>query len=218
MENNEQLVKQNEKKIYTIERVEPKNNIVYCFTKRFLDIFLSIVVLVVLSLPMIIIAIIIRLDSPGPAFFRQDRLGKNGKTFIMYKYRTMYTDAEKDGPQWAKENDSRCTKVGLYLRKTRIDELPQFINVLKGEMSLVGPRPEREYFYDKFETYIKGFRYRLAVLPGITGLAQVNGGYNLLPEEKIVYDMEYIRNMSFTMDLYCFLKTFLILFTSDGAR
>lgn len=157
MENNEQLVKQNEKRIYTIERVEPKNNIVYCFTKRFLDIFLSIFVLVVLSLPMIIIAIIIRLDSPGPAFFRQDRLGKNGKTFIMYKYRTMYTDAEKDGPQWAKENDSRCTKVGLYLRKTRIDELPQFINVLKGEMSLVGPRPEREYFYDKFETYIKVF-------------------------------------------------------------
>lgn len=101
----------------------------------------------------------------------------------------MRTDAEKDGPKWAERSDDRCTRFGALLRKTRLDELPQLWNILKGEMSFVGPRPERKYFYEQFEKYIVGFSNRLVVIPGLTGYAQVNGGYELAPEEKIVYDM-----------------------------
>ncbi|MGB4627108.1 MAG: sugar transferase, partial [Erysipelotrichaceae bacterium] len=116
------------------------------------------------------------------------------------------------------ENDSRCTKVGNFLRKTRIDELPQLVNVIKGDMSLVGPRPERRHFYEEFEEYINGFHHRLVVKPGITGLAQITGGYNLLPEEKIIYDMQYIEKMSFKLDAYCILMTLVVVFTHEGAR
>lgn len=207
-----------EKKTYVIEYVEPKKQVFYYFIKRFFDFLLSLLALIILAIPMVVIAIIIRLDSPGPAIFSQERLGKGGKPFILYKFRTMRIDAEKDGPQWAQENDSRCTKVGNFLRKTRIDEFPQFINVVKGDMSLVGPRPERKHFYDEFEKYIKGFSNRLVVRPGITGLAQVTGGYDLLPEEKIVYDMKYIKEMSIKLDFYCILQTVRVVFTHDGAR
>ena len=205
-------------KTYSIERIEPNISKFYSFVKRFFDLFVSIFTLAVLLLPLLIISIIIRLDSTGPAFFRQERLGMNGKAFTIYKFRTMKLNAEKLGPQWAKENDTRCTKVGRFLRKTRLDELPQLINVIKGDMSIVGPRPEREYFYDEFEKYIFGFRNRLAVRPGITGLAQVNGGYDLKPEEKIIYDMEYISKISLKLDLHCIIKTVSIIFTHDGAR
>ena len=150
--------------------------------------------------------------------FRQERLGKDGKPFVMYKFRSMHVDAEVNGPQWAEKKDDRCTRIGSILRKTRLDELPQFFNILKGEMSLVGPRPERPYFYDQFETYIHGFRNRLVVRPGLTGWAQVSGGYDLLPEEKIVYDMEYISKMSVGMDLRCIFKTVRLIFTHEGAR
>ena len=109
----------------------------------------------------------------------------------------MRLNAEENGPQWANEQDSRCTHVGQFLRRTRLDELPQLYNILRGDMSFVGPRPERAYFYRKFETYIPGFSNRLMVVPGLTGYAQVNGGYSLKPEEKIVYDMEYIENAPF---------------------
>ena len=105
-----------------------------------------------------------------------------------------------------------------FLRKTRLDELPQLINIFKGDMSIVGPRPERAYFYDQFDTYIHGFRNRMAVRPGLTGWAQVNGGYDLRPEEKIVYDMEYINNMSVKMDIVCMFKTIKLVFTHEGAR
>ena len=169
-------------------------------------------------IPMILIGIWIKADTPGPVLFKQERLGTIGKPFMIYKFRTMYTDAEVNGPQWAKKNDDRCTRAGQLLRKTRLDELPQLWNILVGEMSFVGPRPERCYFYDMFETYISGFRNRLAVKPGLTGWAQVNGGYDLRPEEKIVYDMEYIRNQSLMMDINCLLKTFSIIFTHKGAR
>ncbi len=218
MKNERQLLNEERKKTYVIERIEPNNSLVYVCIKRFLDFMISLGVIILLCIPMLIVGLIIRLESPGPAIFKQDRLGKNSKPFIMYKFRTMTTDAEKDGPRWAEKNDSRCTKVGLFLRKTRIDELPQFLNVIKGDMSLVGPRPEREYFYEKFEKYIKGFSNRLVVLPGITGLAQVSGGYDLLPEEKIIYDMEYISKMSLKMDFYCIFKTISVIFTHDGAR
>ena len=127
-------------------------------------------------------------------------------------------DAEADGPQWAKKDDCRCTRLGTFLRHTRLDELPQLWNILKGDMSLVGPRPERACFYEEFETYIHGFHYRLLVKPGLTGLAQVNGGYDLKPEEKIVYDIQYIENQSILTDMNCLLKTVSLVFTHEGAR
>lgn len=190
----------------------------YLFVKRIFDISVSFIAGTILLVPLIIVGILICLDSPGPALFCQERLGKNGKPFTMIKFRSMILEAEKDGPQWAKVNDKRCTRLGRFLRKSRIDELPQLINILLGHMSFVGPRPERAVFYDEFEKYIPNFRDRLLVQPGLTGLAQVNGGYNLLPEEKIVYDMEYIRNRSIRMDLKCLWKTVEVVFTHDGAR
>ncbi len=137
---------------------------------------------------------------------------------MMYKFRSMREDAEKDGPQWAERNDDRCTRVGIFLRKTRLDEIPQLLNILHGEMSFVGPRPERAVFYREFEQYIVGFSQRMLVKPGLTGHAQVNGGYDLLPEEKILFDMEYIKQRSFSMDLKCLLKTVMIVFSHEGAR
>lgn len=156
----------------------------YLITKRAFDIVCSFLGLLILAIPMIIIALIITLDSPGPPIFKQERLGLHGKPFMIYKFRSMRLDAEENGPQWADEQDPRCTHFGQILRRTRLDELPQFYNILRGDMSFVGPRPERAYFYGEFEKYIPGFSNRLMVVPGLTGHAQVNGGYSLKPEEK----------------------------------
>ena len=190
----------------------------YLIIKRVFDIVVSVIAGALLLIPMVIIAALICIDSKGPALFCQERLGENGKPFTMYKFRSMHMDAEIDGPQWASKDDGRCTKLGKILRSSRLDELPQLINILKGEMSLVGPRPERAFFYDEFEKYIPNFRDRLLVRPGLTGYAQVNGGYDLLPEEKIVYDMEYIAERSIKMDMMCILKTIAVVFSRDGAR
>lgn len=190
----------------------------YLFMKRMLDVGFSAVGLIILAIPMAVIAICIKIDSPGPVFFKQERLGLNGKPFMIYKFRTMRNDAEKGGPRWASKNDERCTKFGRRLRQSRLDELPQLLNILKGEMSFVGPRPERAYFYDKFVAYIPDFPKRLQVKPGLTGLAQVNGGYDLIPEEKLKYDMEYIRSRSIIMDFNCTIKTVRLVFTHEGAR
>lgn len=190
----------------------------YFLCKRFFDVVVSAVGLAICALPMLLIGVLVRLDSEGPAIYAQERLGLNEKPFIMYKFRTMYLDAEANGPQWAEKNDIRRTKVGIFLRKTRLDELPQFINILKGEMSLVGPRPERAYFYNKFDETVPGFRRRMMVIPGVTGLAQVNGGYELSPDEKLVYDMEYIRSQNFLLDLKCIVWTVKLVFTHKGAR
>lgn len=203
---------------YNIEKVLPEKKLGYEFAKRLLDLILALLFFLLLLIPMIFIGIIIKLDSKGPVIFKQERVGKNGRQFMMYKFRTMKDDAEKDGPQWAENNDSRCTRVGRFLRTVRLDELPQVVNVIKGDMSFVGPRPERQYFYDEFEKYIHGFSYRTAVTPGITGWAQVNGGYELLPEEKIVYDMEYIKKRSMLLDLKCFFLTIKVVFTREGSR
>lgn len=205
-------------KLYQVDPVIPEVSGFYRLLKRTADIAAGLSVAVFGALPMLVIAALIKLDSKGPVIFRQERLGKDGKPFVMYKFRSMNVDAEVNGPQWAEKEDDRCTRIGCILRKTRLDELPQFFNILKGEMSLVGPRPERPYFYDEFETYIHGFRNRLVVRPGLTGWAQVSGGYDLLPEEKIVYDMEYISKMSVGMDLRCIFKTVRLIFTHEGAR
>lgn len=201
-----------------IEEVRVGNRPFFFFIKRIFDIVFSVISLIFMCIPMIIIAVVICIDSKGSALYKQERLGKDGVPFMMYKFRSMYIDAESNGPCWAKKQDERITKVGKFLRQSRLDELPQFFNVIKGDMSVVGPRPEREYFYNKFETYIHGFRNRLAVRPGITGWAQVNGGYELRPEEKIEYDMEYIRRMSFRTDLSCIIRTVKLVFTHEGAR
>lgn len=190
----------------------------YLAAKRVFDFSAALIGLVVLIIPMAVIAVIIALDSPGNPIFRQERLGKNGKPFMICKFRSMRLDAEKDGPRWADADDKRCTQFGAFLRRTRLDELPQLWNILRGDMSFVGPRPERRFFYEKFEAYIAGFSNRMAVVPGLTGHAQVNGGYELKPEEKIVYDMEYIEKQSLWFDIKCLLKTVCIVCSGNGAR
>ncbi len=203
-----------------IRKIEkPKLMPRYSFWKRIFDIITSFVASIALIVPMYLIAVIIKLDSKGPVFYKQERLGENGKSFMLIKFRSMYLDAEKDGAKWAKKNDERCTRVGAFLRKFRLDELPQIpFNILTGDMSFVGPRPEREYFYREFATYIDGFEQRLYVKPGLTGLAQISGGYNLKPEEKIIYDLDYIENRSVLLDLKIMLKTILVVCSSKGAR
>ena len=209
--------KQELEKIY-IERPKLRKQTGYLIVKRTFDFLCALIALVILLIPMAVIALVIMVDSPGSPLFKQERLGKNGRPFMIYKFRTMRLDAEASGPQWADKDDDRCTHIGGFLRKVRLDELPQLFNILKGDMSIVGPRPERKYFYDQFEEYIVGFSYRLLVTPGLTGYAQINGGYDLKPEEKIVYDMKYIENRSVRMDLMCIVRTIRVIFSGDGAR
>ena len=197
-------------RVIEVERIDPAalpDRRGYLFVKRAVDVTLSLAALAVLAVPMAFIALAVKLDSPGPVFYRQERLGKNGKPFQLVKFRSMRMDAEKERAQWAKEHDPRVTRMGHIMRVCRLDELPQFWGVVKGDLSLVGPRPERAVFYDAFEKYIPGFKQRLMVTPGITGLAQVNGGYDLKPAEKIQYDVEYIKHQSLGMDMAILLKT-----------
>ena len=204
-----------------VERIDvdslPKRG-AYHIIKRLFDVVLCSLALIVLSPIMVIIAIAIKIDSPGPAIFKQERLGKNGKPFMLHKFRSMSITAEADGAHWTSEEDPRITRIGSMIRKSRIDELPQFWDVVRGDMSLVGPRPERAVFYELFEEHIHGFSQRLLVTPGISGLAQVSGGYDLGPEEKIVYDIEYIKNQSVAMDTKIILSTLGVVFSHEGAR
>lgn len=190
----------------------------YLISKRIFDFIFAFIAGIILLVPMLIIALLVRLDSPGPCIFKQERLGLHGKKFMIYKFRSMHKDAEENGPQWAIKDDSRCTRVGRILRLTRLDELPQLLNILKGDMSFVGPRPERECFYELFETYIPDFRKRLTVQPGLTGWAQINGGYDLGPDEKLKYDLEYIEKRNTLFDIACIIKTVRLVFTHEGAR
>lgn len=207
-------------KEYYIERIENlKRKPLYSVLKRLIDFFASFIGILLLWVPMVIIAIIIKCSSKGPAIYSQVRLGKNGKPFKLYKFRSMVVDAEAGGAQWSKgDEDPRITKVGRFLRKTRLDELPQLFNILSGKMSLVGPRPEREIFYNEFEKYIHGFKQRLLVKPGLTGHAQVNGGYDLKPEEKILLDIEYIKKRSLWFDIKVLFMTVLVVFNHKGAK
>ena len=190
----------------------------YLFVKRLFDVVASLMAGIVLCIPMALIVLIIRLDSGGPAIFKQERLGKDGKPFTMYKFRSMCQDAEVNGPVWADKDDSRCTRVGRVLRKSRLDELPQLWNILRGDMSIVGPRPERACFYDQFETYIPGFRERLQVRPGLTGLAQINGRDHVKSEEKVRLDTEYLQRFGFMTDLSVLLRTIPKVIDSEGVR
>lgn len=190
----------------------------YLFIKRVFDIAASLTAGTVLLIPMLLVALLIVLESPGPALYTQERLGKNGKPFRIYKFRSMCVDAEKNGPQWARTQDPRCTRVGMVIRRWHIDELPQLLNVLKGEMSIVGPRPEREHFYQIFEQELPHYRDRLLVDQGLTCIGQVNGCYDLTPAKRIAYDIEYIENQSVWTDLKCIFKTFGVICNHKGAR
>lgn len=202
------------KEEYWVEEIgHLKKKPVYDFFKRIMDIVASVVALSVSALPMLVVGILIKLDSPGTVFYRQERLGLNGKPFYILKFRTMVMDAEKMGIRWSEGNsDPRTTRIGAFLRKYRIDELPQFWCTLVGTMSLVGPRPERPCYYEAFETYIHGFSQRLMVKPGITGLAQTTG-YTIKPEEKIKYDVKYIKNRSLWLDIKLLFKTVVAILT-----
>jgi lipopolysaccharide/colanic/teichoic acid biosynthesis glycosyltransferase len=194
-------------------------------------------------------AVLIRLTSPGPVFFKQERVGlnrrvgnrrngynlrhmterrnadrreesKHGKPFMLYKFRSMTLDAEDGPPEWATEGDPRVTRIGKILRKTRIDETPQFFNVLRGDMSVVGPRPERDYFYEKLRNDVPEFPLRLRIKPGITGLAQVNNGYTNSvagAHQKLEYDLDYINRLGPATDAKILLKTVSVVLTGKGA-
>jgi exopolysaccharide biosynthesis polyprenyl glycosylphosphotransferase len=191
---------------------------VYEIIKRIFDFVFSLLAIIIFLPIVSITCILVVLESKGSPIYSQERMGKHGKTFNIYKIRSMYIDAEKYGPKWADKNDSRVTRVGKFIRKTRIDELPQLYNVLIGDMSVVGPRPERAVFTFEFEQETPGFMNRLQVKQGLTGLAQVNGGYDIDYKEKLKLDMEYIEKRSALLDLKIMLKTFSIIFSGEGAR
>lgn len=185
--------------------------------KRMLDIFVSLVILIATLPVFLITAVTIKLDSKGTVLYKQKRSGLNGEEFFIYKFRSMFQDAEKkSGPVWSQKDDPRTTRIGGFIRKVRIDELPQIINVFKGEMSLVGPRPERPYFVEQLSKEIPLYKRRLRVRPGITGWAQVKHKYDETVEdvkEKLRYDLFYIENISLRMDLKILFRTiFTVLF------
>ena len=186
--------------------------------KRLIDLFLSIVLLMPAIAICLISGVLIVIETKGNPLFTQERVGLNGEKFKIYKLRSMYNDAEKDGHKWAEKKDSRITKVGAIIRKIRIDELPQLINIIKGEMAIIGPRPERPEFIEEFLKEIPDFNDRLAVKPGITGWAQVNGGYELSPKEKLKYDQYYIEHEGLKLDTLILFKTIKVVFTGEGSR
>ncbi len=186
------------------------------------DIILASILLILLAPLLIVVAILIKMDSKGPVLFAQDRVGGGKKEYMMHKFRSMVQDAEKlTGPVWAGDNDNRITRVGRVIRKYRIDELPQLWEVLFGTMSLVGPRPERKYFTDQLEKEIPFYTQRFNVKPGLTGWAQICYDYGATVEdavEKLNYDLFYIKNMSFALDVVILLKTVKTVLFGKGAR
>jgi sugar transferase (PEP-CTERM system associated) len=192
------------------------------FTKRVFDVASSSVLLFLASPIMLLTALAIRLDSPGPVLYRQERVGLSGRSFQCIKFRSMRTDAEKDGvARWASKNDSRITRVGAFIRKTRIDELPQLISVLSGEMSMVGPRPERPSFVSQLREQIPYYDLRHTVKPGLTGWAQVRYAYGASLEDarrKHQFDLYYVKNNSVLLDLQVLIETVSVVLFREGAH
>lgn len=193
----------------------------YEYVKRLWEIILVAVLSVVLLPVMILTVIGIKFDSQGPVLFKQVRVGKNGKRFILYKFRSMNTDAEENGVKFADRQDERITAFGRFIRKFRIDELPQFWNILKGDMNLIGPRPEQQDFVQFFKEEIPFYVYRHKVRPGITGWAQIKGGYAAdlnSTRVKLEYDLYYVKNLSLSLDLLIVYATIKTVFTGHGSR
>jgi sugar transferase (PEP-CTERM system associated) len=190
-------------------------------TKRCIDLLASLTGLLLASPICVLTALLIKLDSRGPVFFRQERVGEDGAPFMVLKFRTMRTDAEADGPKWALQNDDRVTRIGRLLRRSRIDEIPQMLNVLAGKMSFVGPRPERPVFVEQLQKQIPYYRLRHTVKPGLTGWAQVNYPYGASVEdaaEKLRYDLYYVKYMSPLFDLNIILRTVGVILFGKGSR
>jgi exopolysaccharide biosynthesis polyprenyl glycosylphosphotransferase len=197
-----------------------KRSAVWSVVRRVFNFTLAFIA-TLLSLPLsILTAIAIKLESRGPIFYIQERVGKNGHVFKIIKFRSMRQDAEKNGePQWAQQSDPRVTHVGALIRKTRIDEIPQFINILRGEMSFVGPRAERPFFVEQLDKQIQFYSQRHLVEPGLTGWAQVNYGYTSSVEDavqKLQYDLYYIKNVSLLFDIWIIFKTIRIVLFGYG--
>ena len=190
-----------------------------CLLKRIMDIVIGALGFICATPLMLAAAIAIKIGDPGPLLYSQTRVGRGGKEFKVYKFRTMRVDAEKySGPMLAQENDPRITRVGRIIRTIRLDELPQIWNVIKGDMSIVGPRPERPFFVKQFIAEMPEYAYRHNVKPGITGLAQICGKYNTTPFDKLVYDLDYIQHCSFLGDLVIILQTVRVLFTKSATE
>lgn len=191
----------------------------YHGAKRVFDILLAAALLIVLSPVLLLAALGVLVTSGWPILFSQERLGRNLAPFKVHKFRTMVREAEKlSGPVLAVDNDPRVTPLGGFLRRFRIDELPQLVNILLGEMSFVGPRPERAFFVDQYLREIPGYRERFRIKPGVTGMAQVNGSYATTPERKLKYDLIYMYHQNLLMDLQIFFETFRVVLTGRGAR
>lgn len=187
--------------------------------KRFLDVLLSLLAILLLLPVYLVLSVAVKLSSPGPVFFLQERVGLNGKSFNIIKFRTMYLDAEKSGPQLSSANDARITPIGRYMRKMRLDEFPQFLNVLKGEMSLVGPRPERQFYIDQIVPIEPQFLHLTNVRPGITSWGQVKYGYAENVEQmlhRMKFDLLYMKNRSLALDFKILLYTVIIIFRAKG--
>jgi sugar transferase (PEP-CTERM system associated) len=190
------------------------------FMKRSFDIVCSVIILAMTFPLMLLAALAVKLEDRGPVFYSQERVGKDGKTFLVHKFRSMRTDAEKNGkPQWAQQNDPRITRIGNFMRKTRIDELPQILNVFKGDMSFVGPRPERAYFVEQLIEVVPYYNVRHSVKPGITGWAQVRYGYGSSAEDalqKLQYDLYYVKNNSLFLDVLILIDTLKVVLFRSG--
>ncbi|MFW6215791.1 MAG: sugar transferase [Alkalispirochaetaceae bacterium] len=194
-------------------------NKAYHFIKRLLDLLVALVILPPILLLCLITAVLVKLTSKGPAIYSQVRVGRNERDFTIYKFRSMVVDAEKHGAQWAGENDPRITPFGRFMRKTRLDELPQIVNVLRGDMSFIGPRPERPEFVHELSRNIPHYHLRHLVKPGLTGWAQVKYRYGSSEEDaatKLMYDLYYVKNVSFVLDFKIALKTILIILSKGG--
>lgn len=191
----------------------------YMPIKHVLDVIFASIILVITSPVILIFMLLIRLETPGNVFYSQERVGLMGKKFKVTKLRSMYDGVEKkSGAMWAQKNDPRVTKIGHFMRKTRIDELPQLWSVIRGDMSLIGPRPERPNFTAQFSEEYPGFEQRLRIKPGLSGYAQVHGGYDITPGEKAKLDIYYIENYGFWLDLKVFFETIKTVLTGEGAR
>ena len=185
--------------------------------KRIADLFIAVVAFVVLLLPMVIVGIVIKIESKGPAIFVQERVGKNGKVYKMYKFRSMCVGAEQqEGGVYCVKGDKRVTKVGKFIRATSIDELPQLVNIIKGEMSIIGPRPVLTYYPKKWEEYTQEELKRFDVRPGVTGWAAVHGRKTNTVKARFEYDNYYVDNLTLGLDVKIFFMTIKAVFTNEG--